>query len=192
METENVLGGYYYGSTPPLVNLNVNGGVVSDVTPDAGHAYNPLGPVVLSSGTLISSGDGGPWHGYQFTGQITATNSAASFINGVGTDPGSTLGGPTTVEVDAGSTLTINSPLYNATQPSVPVVSSLTQTGSGLLVLNANEAYTGGTTVSGGTLELSNQSGFASGITNNAMIQVDNSSGTPWSLSTTIPAAADC
>ena len=100
------------GSAPPLITFNVNGGVINGA-----NCYTLLGPVVLSGGTLNGSSPG-PGSGgdvFQFGGSVTASGSAASLITGSGASGGCNLGagGPTTFEVDAGSTLTVATPLTN-------------------------------------------------------------------------------
>ena len=58
-------------------------------------------------------------------------------------------GGPTTFEVDAGSTLTVATPL---TDPAGGGGGALIKTGSGSLILAGNNTYGGGTTVNAGAL----------------------------------------
>ena len=148
----NVLGGF--DSAPQKVTISVTGGVVTSV------GWNGLGPVVLTGGTLTGSSGGGTWGIYGFQGLVTATGSAASLITGGGASPFCNLAyaGTTTFEVDAGSTLTVAVPLAPAASQNSG--GSLLKTGGGAMILNGSESYTGGTTISGGTLELSNLSTF--------------------------------
>jgi autotransporter-associated beta strand protein len=65
------------------------------------------------------------------------------------------LSGTGTINTDGGVAATINTPIVNGSSQ------SLTKVGGGTLVLAAANTYTGGTTISGGTLQLGN--GGASG-----------------------------
>jgi fibronectin-binding autotransporter adhesin len=76
------------------------------------------------------------------------------------------LSGTGTINTDSGVTTTVNAPIVNGSSQ------SLTKVGGGTLVLTAANSYSGGTTISGGTLQLGN--GGASGsiignVTDNAV-----------------------
>jgi autotransporter-associated beta strand protein len=60
------------------------------------------------------------------------------------------LSGTGTINTDSGVAATINTPIVNGSSQ------SLTKVGGGTLILTAANTYTGGTTISGGTLQLGN------------------------------------
>jgi uncharacterized protein with beta-barrel porin domain len=60
------------------------------------------------------------------------------------------LSGTGTINTDSGVAATINAPIVNGSSQ------SLTKVGGGTLILTAANTYTGGTTISGGTLQLGN------------------------------------
>jgi fibronectin-binding autotransporter adhesin len=82
------------------------------------------------------------------------------------------LSGTGTINTDNGVAATINAPIVNGSSQ------SLTKVGGGTLVLTAANTYTGGTTISGGTLQLGN--GGASGsiignVTDNGVFAINRS-----------------
>jgi autotransporter-associated beta strand protein len=82
------------------------------------------------------------------------------------------LSGTGTINTDSGVVATINTPIVNGSSQ------SLTKVGGGTLVLTAANSYTGGTTISGGALQLGN--GGASGsiignVTDNAVFAINRS-----------------
>jgi autotransporter-associated beta strand protein len=82
------------------------------------------------------------------------------------------LSGTGTINTDSGVVATINTPIVNGSSQ------SLAKVGGGTLVLTAANTYTGGTTISGGTLQLGN--GGASGsiignVTDNAVFAINRS-----------------
>ncbi len=131
-------------------------------------ANTSIGPLTLNGGTL--AGVGGvtnpTYEMYMFgasaNGSVSATGSANSYIaltsngtatiNGVIAD-GFQLATSNTFSVAGPGSLIVSIPLMN-TQPGG--AASLLKTGSGLLLLAASDTYTGGTTVSNGTLQLGN------------------------------------
>ncbi len=72
------------------------------------------------------------------------------------------LGNNLAVSATAGSSLTISGPVSQANAGT-----SVTLTGGGTLILSGSNTYTGGTTISGGTLEVANAAALpAKGIIN--------------------------
>ncbi len=69
----------------------------------------------------------------------------------------------------------INGYVRDNAQPTQPYTLGLTVAGSGMLTLSGNQiTYSGSTLVSGGTLALSNCSAFASAVTNNSVLELNN------------------
>ncbi|EGH2240870.1 autotransporter outer membrane beta-barrel domain-containing protein [Salmonella enterica] len=79
---------------------------------------------------------------------------------------------------DADDSFTVNTVLENVDANSGWNGQSLTKTGAGTLILNAENTYTGGTTISGGTLVATNVEALGSGdVTDNAVLEL-NTGGT--------------
>ncbi|EIQ3517742.1 autotransporter outer membrane beta-barrel domain-containing protein [Salmonella enterica subsp. enterica serovar Kentucky] len=75
---------------------------------------------------------------------------------------------------DADDSFTVNTVLENVDANSGWNGQSLTKTGAGTLILNAENTYTGGTTISGGTLVASNVEALGSGdVTDNATLELN-------------------
>ena len=142
--------------------MNISGEVISTV----GTNGITFGPITLTGGTLTGLGG---WtasgsDGFQMfnfgngatTGSITANGSNNSYISLTGTGNsfnGFNLAGNTTISVSGGGGLFISLPLLDVYGGAA---GSVTKTGSGFLALGAASAYRGGTTVSGGTLQMGN------------------------------------
>ena len=105
-------------------------------------------------------------------GSATISNSGGNHAIAVPVVLGSNL----TVSATAGSSLTVSGPITEASPGT-----SVTLTGSGQLILSASNTYTGGTTISGGTLQLgdgvSNNGSVAGNITDNAHVTFANPNG---------------
>ncbi|ENJ7361362.1 autotransporter outer membrane beta-barrel domain-containing protein [Salmonella enterica] len=75
---------------------------------------------------------------------------------------------------DADDSFTVNTVLEDVDANSGWDGQSLTKTGAGTLILNAENTYTGGTTISGGTLVASNVDALGSGdVTDNATLELN-------------------
>ncbi|ENQ4876345.1 autotransporter outer membrane beta-barrel domain-containing protein [Salmonella enterica] len=75
---------------------------------------------------------------------------------------------------DADDSFTVNTVLENVDANSGWNGQSLTKTGAGTLILNAENTYTGGTTISGGTLVATNVEALGSGdVTDNATLELN-------------------
>ena len=96
------------------------------------------------------------------------TNSATYMPSGTFTRAFLTANGAN-FDVGSGKNITIGQVLENASG----VAGTLTKSGVGVLTLSGNNTYTGGTTVSAGTLELGNGGSVLGNITNNASFSIN-------------------
>jgi autotransporter-associated beta strand protein len=156
----NMLGHDFNWTTAPT--LNINGGVVTNADPtSSGKVNNALNNVVLTGGTLTATtGEHEVVAGYaawNVNGTITSSgNSVISTAEPVyGTvmlNSIDSLQHTSQINVQNG-TLTVSAPLVQDVDDGV--VSGFNQTGAGTLLLtSASNAYTGNSTVSGGTLQI--------------------------------------
>ena len=141
------------GATLDAQRINVTSGkawnISGTVTAGSGF-YQTLGNLTLAGGTLTSTGTGNAQFGfYTITApsSVTATGNSQIIAPGRFTFQGT--GSVTCNVVNLGDTLSISSVVSNAAS-----TAGLTKTGSGLLTLNATNAYVGATTISAGTLAL--------------------------------------
>ncbi len=148
----------------PAVRFVVqDGGTVTN----NGNFFNVLGPLTLNGGQLTSAGGANSnFKSYLLRGTVTVGGSDASTISTSGTDAGVHLHSQTTFNVanathNSAADLTVSATLLN--QPSSLGSGSLLKTGAGAMALTAANTYTGGTTVSGGTLLVNNASGSGTG-----------------------------
>ena len=134
-----------------LPSIIVNGGTLNST------CYNQVGNIMLDGGTMSQSAtDTGNFEGYQFLGSVTVNGSTPSTIS-TGNGKADHLGLNTLFDVadvtgDANADLTVSAPLRNASNDYGLVAGSLNKTGAGTMALNAANVYTGGTTITNGTL----------------------------------------
>jgi len=146
---------------------------------NAGDTYNLLGALNLNGGLVNSAGTNSVnGIGFQLGGPVTVnggTNTSVISGNGIGLNSTSNpttvfnvLSGGTTSGVD----LLVSGRLVNGSTTNWPtnLVSSLTKTGSGVMMLSNNNTYTGTTTVAGGTLMM----GVNNAITTNSAVTLTN------------------
>ena len=165
-----------------LQNLVINAGgtVFNGVSTINGYSAS-LGAVSLNGGTLVV-GDG--WStspAYFLNGDITVGGASASRITFTGTNAGAYL------DLTANRTFTVNltGSLGADLQVDAPIVGSgtcaLIKTGSGTMLLNGTNTYSGATTITQGTLSLGGagllKSGSYSGVISNAGSFIYNSTG---------------
>jgi autotransporter-associated beta strand protein len=164
--TPNTLGTGFNATNVPT--LAINGGTVTNAEPGApypaGFINNALNNVSLTDGVLTATtGQHGGYAAWNING--TVTSSGQSLIST--SDPvygtvmlNSTGTHNTTFNVTDG-TLTVSAPLVQDHVDSI--VSGLTLTGGGTMVLSATNTYMGGTTVANGTLIATNSKAIADG-----------------------------
>jgi autotransporter-associated beta strand protein len=170
----NTVGGAWTGGVGIVANMNITG--IFSVT---GSMFSYLG--------TIAFGTSGGSFGVKVATGATFDASNASFDLGIGTATlvnlngsivylGSLAGGTGTSlaganSVDAPSTYVIGGKnlstkfagqIRDGTHSTVPAT-AIVKTGSGALTLTGNSSYSGGTTVSEGTLQVDNASGSATG-----------------------------
>lgn len=122
--------------------------------------FNIIGNTTLSGGTLAqSSTDPSPYQGYQFLGDVTVSGSAASTIS-TGNGKANHLRGGAThtftvndVTASAAVDLTMSAPLTDGSGDYTGA-GAFIKAGAGTMTMSATNSYTGGTTVSGGVLNL--------------------------------------
>lgn len=163
---------------------NFNGGItlnegtlrvsISNAFLNTANTYATLdNKLTLNGGTLENSGSSAivARVSTDFNGAITFAGTNTITFDGSAGVAGSAalrLISSSTLSVHAGSTVRITDVLGEDTAGR-----SLTKAGDGLLVLNQNNTYTGGTTISGGTLQLGNGSTAGSvvgDIVNNSVL----------------------
>ncbi|MFT3787329.1 MAG: autotransporter-associated beta strand repeat-containing protein [Tepidisphaeraceae bacterium] len=150
MSVNNVFGA---AGNLTISKLAINGGTVNATR------YNTLGDVTLNGGTLTqTSTDSGNYLGYQLRGSVTVTGSTPSMItttNGRGTHlAANTLFTVADATASAAADLTISTPLVNQSGDFSNSPGGLTKGGAGTLVSTGANIYTGGTTITDGTLQL--------------------------------------
>jgi fibronectin-binding autotransporter adhesin len=152
LDAPNMFGPAFNSTTAPT--LNINGGTVTNADPAGSGAINSaLNNIVLDNGTLTATtGQHGGYAAWNVNGTITSSgNSQISTSDPVyGTVMLSSVGNHiSTINVTNG-TLTVSAPLVQDNVDSV--VSGLSLTGSGTLILSGSDDYTGGTFVNSGLL----------------------------------------
>jgi autotransporter-associated beta strand protein len=162
----NALGTGFNATNVPT--LAISGGTVTNAEPGApypaGQINNALNNVSLTNGELTATtGQHGGYAAWNING--TVTSSGESLIST--SDPvygkvmlNSTGTHNTTFNVTDG-TLTISAPLVQDNVDNI--ISGLTLTGGGTMVLSATNTYMGGTTVANGTLIATSSEAIADG-----------------------------
>jgi autotransporter-associated beta strand protein len=127
------------------------------------------GTVIFSHGAmpLHNSGEGYGWYAADFEG-----NATLQWAAGNTDDLSATSGTAGNIKIGDGFTATFNPGGNNVTLGTAFVLgtnktAALAVTGSGVLTLNASNGYSGGTTISGGMLQLGNAS--AMGVSSGAL-----------------------
>jgi autotransporter-associated beta strand protein len=159
----NALGTAFNSTNLPT--LNINGGTVTNADPaSTGKINSALNNVVLTNGLLTATtGQHGGYAAWNINGTITSSgNSLISTSDPVyGTVMlDSVAPYNTSINVQNG-VLTVSAPLVQDNPDSI--VSGLTKTGSGTLLLTASNGYAGGTTVHAGVLQVGNVAALGSG-----------------------------
>lgn len=146
-----------------LPQLVLNGGTMQS------SRFNVLGHVTLNGGALNqTTTDSGGYEGYEFLGNITVGGNAASTISSSNGKANHIAGGNNMLVTVADATsssaadLIISNPLRDGSGD-YSGNGAITKAGAGNLQLTADNTYSGGTTVSAGTLEVNNTSGSGTG-----------------------------
>lgn len=160
--TRNDILGAAGQSAANLPTIVLNGGAFKTTR------YNLVGHLILDGASLINSNATDPvtYDGFQFLGTITANGPATSSILTTTARGNHLFGGGTTdfAVTDPAGLLTVATILRDGST-GYPGTASLRKTGSGTLALTTANAYTGTTTVEGGTLELTGSLNSASATT---------------------------
>jgi autotransporter-associated beta strand protein len=128
------------------------------------------GTVTVGTGTTLAVNAGG-------TGEFTSATNGAGSIGGLlaglgGRGAAVNYTGNVSLGIDtanaSGGTMT-----YAGSITNVGTTLALRKLGANTLVLDGNNTYTGGTTISAGTLELVNGGSVAGNITNNATLSIN-------------------
>jgi fibronectin-binding autotransporter adhesin len=161
LTSENGLFGYNLANEQPIT-LNAGG----TLNASASTATTHLGQLTLAGGTLAypgtPSGDGATYGTYNLDkGVVAGGTSTTSVISALGVNP--TESGGTVFNVAAGTTssgidLNVTGTLVDTALGDTGII----KTGMGMMVLSSSNNYTGGTTVDGGTLSISNDSNMGS------------------------------
>ena len=150
------------GTTVPALGFIVNqGGVLQTAANDA----NVFGNITLNGGTFTTgNGFSSSYQAAIMLATFTTGGSTASTINTTGSgNNGIMLGGAQsgtntiTFNVTNGTSLTVSAPLVDSAGSSSGK-GALSKTGTGTLTLTAANNYSGGTTISAGTLQVGNYS----------------------------------
>lgn len=149
------------GGVPQIV---LNGGLMQS------NDFNAIGHVTLNGGVLnqASGSFNGNYEGYEFLGNITVGGTSASTISSSNGKANHIAGGNNMLVTVADATsssaadLIISNPLRDGSGD-YSGNGALTKAGAGTLLLTASNTYSGGTTVSAGTLEVNNTTGSGTG-----------------------------
>ena len=187
----------YYPNTAPSV-LFINGGTVTDVGTSSYRVALPN--LTFTGGTLTSAagntGDGNGNFSLYGTGApsiiTTLSNNTTAVISAgkISLQQNSQVTGTTIFNVAAGNVTGGATPIVDLLVSSVIAnynasVSGILKTGSGVMALSGTNTFSGGVTISGGTLQLGTANDTApltepigtGGVTNNAILSFASSQG---------------
>ncbi|QJE97462.1 beta strand repeat-containing protein [Luteolibacter luteus] len=146
----NVLGN---GAAAPA---NLPGIVVNTGATLAANNYNVLGALTLNGGTVTDTRTTAPggYQGFELKGNVTVGGSSPSLITAAGTFGHHLVGtiGFDVADVATGADLTVATRLLNSSADNASAAAHLTKTGTGTMLMNAANGYTGNTTVTAGVL----------------------------------------
>jgi autotransporter-associated beta strand protein len=131
------------------IPVTVNGGTLN-----ANDAENNLGALTLNGGALTGNGDSGVVGSFGLLGDVSVSGSPTISANYI-----TTFGGKRTITTAPNSMLNWSGTIFDG-----PIgQTALNFAGSGTTILSGSNNYTGGTTVSGGTVIVTTPQGLADG-----------------------------
>jgi len=176
----------YYGANPSSLTIAGAMTIAAGIHSSVGNFG-----ITLDGGTLTSEGSGSGQGNYILDGTVTTLANAASSVisaDSIGLRNGSTANQAVVFNVADGAAATdllVSSPLANGSG-----TNGLTKAGNGVMVLTGSSSYSGGTTVTAGTLILENT--YAAGshaIASGAVLEFAVASGSRDSATTTFSGA---
>ncbi len=164
---QNVDGGSMYGNhSTTTTNLTIE--VLEGATLKFGNSHSPMGPLVLTGGTFDAdvAGNNATWGNVAFKGGVVAhPSSTPSWIRLRDWAHLNHCNPDCTFTVDAGARLIVDGTLRDGQNLAANAFMNcvLTKDGGGELVLTDAAAWTGGTTLRGGTITVADPKALGSG-----------------------------
>jgi fibronectin-binding autotransporter adhesin len=187
----------YNGGTPNLAALALTGSYANN--PRQTYAFAISGGTAVTlvvtgqPANLIWTGSSGVWDTATSSNWYNLSSSAASvFYSADNVTFNDTAGTANNVSISGAvlpGSLTVSNTNVNFTFGGGAIVgnTSLVKNGPGALALNASNAYTGGTMLGGGLLNLGNAAALGTGTLTIGGGTLDNTSGTAMTLAANIP-----
>jgi autotransporter-associated beta strand protein len=144
----------------PTAPITVN----ASGTLNLGLASYTIGPLSMVGGTVTIAGAGREFGTLVLNGDVTATADPAGNPATISGNGNLSLGGATRTFTVTGSPSTPGMVISTVITDGVGIVSSLVEAGTGMLTLSGANTYTGGTTLSSGTLTVGNNSALGTGM----------------------------
>ena len=138
--------------------LVVNGGTL-----ESAGFITTFGVVTLNGGTILDNGGHATWKSFNLKGKVTANRGTISYIKDgdKGSNHGVRLAGNIEFDVAENSTLDVSAILINKKDSTS--IGGLNKTGLGTMTLSGANTYSNGTTITGGTLAITNSEALGTG-----------------------------